>query len=219
MTAEPAKSEVLFSYEAGNHLHAYGGRVYRDGRYELFSTAHPGAAHEWEAFAPFTAHQIDEIEAMVDRAKTLPGHIAADPPPDAARATFTLDGHTVVVDDYPRRSPPELEAILETIAQLRKKPPVPSTWTVWDGERQVRLDVPCEIGEVEVLQPLRDALFLPEPRRDGAKVPLPPSGTPLVTLKYATGSELTVSAGDDREAAVRAALAGTEWAKLPPRLC
>jgi hypothetical protein len=125
----------------------------------------------------------------------------------------------VVVDDYPRRAPDELEQILDAITRLRKKPPVPSTWTVWDGSRHVTLDVPCDIGEVDVLQPLRDALFLPEPRTNGAKVPLPPPGTPLLTLEYATGSQMTVSEGDEREAAVRAALASAEWAKLPSRLC
>jgi hypothetical protein len=219
VNTEPDHSDILFAYEAGNHLHQYGGRVHRDGRYELFSTDHPGAAPEWESFAPFTSAQIDEIETKVDAAKALPQQIKGDPPPDAARATFTLDDQTVVVDDYPRASPPALEAILDTITQLRKKPPIPSTWTVWDGTRQVTLEVPCEIGEVGVLQPLRDALFLPTPKTDGAKVKLPPEGTPLVTLEYATGSTMRVSAGDEREAAVRAALAGTEWAKLPARLC
>jgi hypothetical protein len=217
VTVDP--TEILFAYEAGNHLHSYGGRVYRDGRYELFSTDHPGAAREWESFAPFTPRQIDEIEARVDAAKTLPREIKGDPPPDAARATFSLDGHTVVIDDYPRTAPQALEAILETISELRSKPAVPSTWTVWDGTRQVTLEVPCEIGEVDVLQPLRDALFLPEPKTSGAKVELPPRGTPLLTLEYATGSRMTVSEGDEREAAVRAALARTEWAKLPSRLC
>lgn len=218
MPAEP-ESELLFTYEAGNHLHQYGGRVFRDGRYELFSTDQPGGAHEWEAFAPFTQQQVDEIETRVDAAKTLPPEIKGDPPPDAARATFTLDGHTIVVEDYPRASPPQLEAILDTIARLRRRPPDPSTWKVWDGERLVTLEVPCDIGQVAVLQPLRDALFLPSPKSDGAKVALPPAGTPLVELAYASGSSMTVAEGDEREAAVRAALARTEWARLPSRLC
>ncbi len=218
MPAETA-NDVVFAYEVGNHLHQYGGRVHRDGRYELFSTEQPGGAKAWESFAPFTAEQVERIRAVVHDARDVPGDDAGTPPPDAARGVFDLDGRTVTVDDYPRNAPPELEAILDTIAKLRKKPPIPSTWTVWDGTSTVTLEVPCDIGDVEVLQPLRDALFLPSPKTDGRKVALPPKGTPLLTLRYANGSAVSVEEGDEREPAVRAALARTDWAKLPSRLC
>ena len=218
MTAEKP-SDVLFAYEAGNHLHQYGGRVYSDGRYELFSTEQPGGPKEWESFAPFTAEQVEKIRAVVHEARDATRDNTGTPPPDSVRATFDLDGKTVTVDDYPRKAPPELEAILDTIAKLRKKPPIPSTWKVWDGTNTVTLEVPCDIGDVEVLQPLRDALFLPSPKTDGTKVALPPKGTPLLTLEYATGSAVSIKEGDEREPAVRAALARTDWAKLPSRLC
>jgi len=218
VTAEKTNGP-LFAYEAGNHLHQYGGRVYHDGRYELFSSEQPGGPKAWESFEPFTAEQVEKIRAAVNDARDVPAENGGSPPPDAVRATFDLDGRKVVVVDYPRAAPPELEAILETITKLRKKPPTPSTWTVWDGNRAVTLEVPCDIGDVEVLQPLRDALFLPSPKSDGAKVALPPKGTPLLTLEYATGSAMSVKEGDERAPAVRAALARTDWAKLPSRLC
>ena len=44
---------LLVAYEAGNHLHRYGARVYADGRYEQFSTTHPAEAPKWERFEPF----------------------------------------------------------------------------------------------------------------------------------------------------------------------
>ena len=44
---------LIVAYEAGNHLHRYGARVYADGRYEQFSTSHPGETPRWEAFEPF----------------------------------------------------------------------------------------------------------------------------------------------------------------------
>jgi hypothetical protein len=45
-SAGPAATEpgdgLIVAYEAGNHLHRYGARVYADGRYEQFSTRHAG---------------------------------------------------------------------------------------------------------------------------------------------------------------------------------
>ncbi|MDA0183296.1 hypothetical protein OJ997_23495 [Solirubrobacter phytolaccae] len=219
--AEPAREAgVLFAYEVGNHLHRYGGRVFEDGRYELFS-----GEPDWETFEPFTPDQVEQIAAAVDKAESLPGEIkgGSDPiPPDTARATFTLRGREVVVDEYPQASPPELEAILELIARLRKKPPVASTWEVWTGSETVKLQVPCDMGDVAVLADLRDALFMPSPSATASRFPDPPSGTPLVRIEFADGETHAVAADDGepgRADAVKAALAGTDWAKLPPRLC
>jgi len=219
--AEPARdgAGVLFAYEAGNHLHQYGGRVFEDGRYELFS-----GEPDWEAFEPFTADQVEQIGAAVDEAMDLPGEIrgGGTPPPDVARATFTLRDKDVVVDQYPRASPPELEAILDLIARLRKKPPVASTWRVWTGEETVTLDVPCDLGDVAVLAGLRDALFMPSPSASAPRLDDPPAGTPLVRIEFADGETHTVAADADepgRADAVKAALAATDWAKLPRRLC
>ncbi len=44
---------LIVGYEAGNHLHRYGARVYADGRYEQFSTSQPAETPRWEAFEPF----------------------------------------------------------------------------------------------------------------------------------------------------------------------
>lgn len=218
--AEPARDDgVLFAYEAGNHLHSYGGRVHGDGRYELFS-----GDPKWEAFEPFTPEQVEQIGAAVDKARGLPEEIRGSdpPPPDAARATFTLRDHRVVVDEYPKASPPELEAILELIARLRKKPPVASTWQVWTGTDTATFEVPCDMGDVAVLSPLRDALFMPSPSASAPRFADPPSGTPLVRIEFADGETHAVAADEDepgRADAVKAALAATDWKKLPPRLC
>lgn len=219
--AEPARDAggVLFAYEAGNHLHRYGGRVFEDGRYEL-SSGDPG----WEAFEPFTPEQVERIAAAVDEAKDLPDEIQGrgTPPPDTARAMFTLRDRRIEVDQYPRASPPELEAILELIARLRKKPPVPSTWQVWTGKDTVRFEVPCDMGDVALLADLRDALFMPSPSASAPRFADPPSGTPLVRIEFAGGETHTVAADADepgRADAVKAALAATDWARLPQRLC
>ena len=219
--AEPARdgAGVLFAYEAGNHLHRYGGRVFEDGRYELFS-----GEPDWEAFEPFTAEQVDQIAAAVDDASGLPDEVkgSGTPPPDVARATFTLRDQQVVVDQYPRASPPELEAILELIARLRRKPAVASTWQLWTGERTVTLDVPCDMGDVPVLAELRDALFMPSPSATAPRLEDPPAGTPLVRIEFSSGETHAVAADSGepgRADAVKAALAATDWAKLPRRLC
>jgi len=221
--AEPARDAagVLFAYHVGNHLHSYGGRVFEDGRYELFN----GQPDDWEAFEPFTPAQVEEIGAAVDRANGLPDTIPAksDPiPPDTARATFTLRDREIEVEEYPQGAPAELEAILELIARLRKKPAVASTWELWTGKRTVTFEVPCDMGDVPMLADLRDALFMPSPDGGSARLTDPPAGTPLVTIAFANGETHTVAADADepgRADAVKAALAATDWEKLPPRLC
>jgi hypothetical protein len=235
VTAEPNGTGLLFAYEAGNHAHQYGGRVYGDGRYELYS-----GGNDWTAYDPFTPEQVAEIGAAVDRAlaANLPDTIpAGDPPtPDAARATFTLRGRKIAIGEYPKMAPRQLEEILELIARLRKRPPVPSTWRLWSNGEVVELDVRCEIGEVPALAPLRDALFMQSaPPAHGAGGDDPPANTPLVSLVlgderleiFADGRRVDTVGGEvreqkldaDRMAAIRAALARTDWAALPSRIC
>jgi hypothetical protein len=238
--AETNGTGLLFAYEAGNHVHQYGGRVFGDGRYELYSAAKPGEEPQWTAYDPFTPEQVDEVGEAVDRALAagIPDRVpGSDPPtPDAGRATFTLRGRKIAVDEYPTAAPSEIEAILELIARLRKRPPVPSTWRVWSKGEVVELEARCEIGQVPVLSPLRDAIFMPSapPARGGAGDD-PPQGTPLVSLVlgderldvFADGRRVDTVGGDvreqeldaDRMAAIRAALARTDWAALPSRLC
>jgi hypothetical protein len=234
--AEPANGTgLVLTYEAGNHLHHYGGRVYADGRYELHSTAGQGKPR-WKTYEPFTPEQVEEIEREVAATADLPAHIDGSdpPPPDAATATFTLDGRRVEVDEWPKAAP-RLEQLLTTIAQLRKKPPVPSTWRVWSDGKVVELEARCDIGEVDALRAISDALFMSLAADEAPAGADPPDGTPLVSVRFgeerldvfadgkrvdrAGGKETTQELGAARVNAIRAALARTDWAKLPSRLC
>ncbi|WP_157592188.1 hypothetical protein [Solirubrobacter soli] len=222
-------TDLLLSYEAGNHLHHYGGRVYMDGRYELRDDDDP----EWTAYDPFTQEQVAEIEKAID-ALDVPDHITGDRPPDAATATFVLKGRTVKVDEWPKAAP-QLAELLDKIAELRKVPALPSTWRLWSKGEVVTLEARCDIGEVQALSALRDALFMPDASAARPAADDPPEGTPLVSVDFgeelleiyadgrrvdrANGQETEKQVGADRVNAIRAALAHTDWAKLPSRLC
>jgi len=242
--ADPGGDGLLVSYEAGNHLHRYGGRVFADGRYELF-TASGRERPKWTAYEPFTSDEVGEIRGAVDEALDagLPSRVTTDPPPlDAPTAHFTLGDREIMVAGWPANAPPELERLLERISDLRRKPPVPSTWEVWTGKELVALEARCEIGEVARLDALRNAIFLPNaPSSTGAGASAdPPAGTPLVRITFATpkGDEVleihpdgrrvdrTPARGEqvqnldaDRMAAIRHALEAEDWAALPARLC
>lgn len=236
---------LLLAYEAGNHLHRYGGRVFADGRYELFTASGQERAN-WTAYDPFTPEQVQQIREAVDDALDagLPDRVAADPPPlDAPTARFTLGDREIVVADWPANAPPELERLLDRIGELRRRPPVPSTWELWTGEELVALEARCDIAEVARLEALRDAIFLPNAPSSpgsGSSAADPPSGTPLVRITFATpkGDEVleihadggrvdrTPARGEqvqsldaDRIAAIRHALEAEDWAALPARLC
>jgi hypothetical protein len=243
--AEPNGDGLIVAYEAGNHLYRYGGRVFGDGRYELYSTAQQTGPAPWKSYDAFTPEQVDEIGAAVDRAldANIPDHVPGSdpPPPDAPSATFTLKGRTIKVDEWPKAAPAELERILERIAQLRKRPPVPSTWRVWSNGKVVELEARCEIAEVPALRPLRDALFrtTAPPASGRPAEPDPPDTTPLVAIFFdapkgqetlevfadgrridrVAGTDKTRELSTDQLAAIRAALENTDWAALPSRLC
>ena len=242
--ADPGGDGLLVSYEAGNHLQRYGGRVFADGRYELF-TASGEQRPKWTPYEPFTPDQVQEIRTAVDEALDagLPDRVTAEPPPlDAPTARFTLGDREIVVADWPANAPPELERLLERIGELRRRPPVPSTWELWTGKELVAREARCEVGEVARLEALRNAIFLPNPpSSSGAGATAdPPAGTPLVRVTFATpkGDEVlevhadgrrvdrTPARGEqvqtldaDRMAAIRHALAAEDWAALPARLC
>ena len=115
----------LLAYEAGNHLHSYGGRVFRDGRYELRDDDDP----QWAAFEPFTPEQVEQIETAID-AREVPGQITGERLPDGASATFALQRRTVRSDECPKAAP----AARGDPGQYRRAaqaPPVPSTWRLW----------------------------------------------------------------------------------------
>jgi len=241
VVAEPNGTGLVLAYEAGNHLHRYGGRVFGDGRYELYSTEQPGDAPQWTPYDPFTPEQVAEIRAEVDRlAGELPDRVAGgDPPsPDQPSAIFTLNGRRVEVAPWPEAAP-ELEALLNRIAELRKAPPVASTWRLWSRGQVVELEAGCDIGEVAALSRLRDALFMPDARGDAPGGEDPPDGTPLVAIAfrapggdeqldvYADGRRVDRAGGNEKSqelsagqlGAIRAAVAATDWAALPSRLC
>jgi hypothetical protein len=240
-----AADGLIVAYEAGNHLHRYGARVYADGRYEQFSTSHPGEAPRWEAFEPFGERGTDAIAEAVDAALAagIPDRISAGdpPPPDAATGHVTLRDREIEVGNWPKNAPAELQRVLDTIAEQRKRPPTASTWELWSRGAVVSLEVGCDVGEVAVLHGLDDALFMTSAAPGDAPAgDDPPEGTPLVRVTFsgrdgdevlsvfadgrrveraADGEKSEDRVGADQLAAVRRALAATDWAALPTRLC
>jgi hypothetical protein len=236
---------VIVAYEAGNHQHRYGARVYADGRYEQFSTRRAGDQPEWEDYEPFGERATDAIAGAVDAAlaAAIPDRISAGdpPPPDAATAHLTLRDREIEIGNWPENAPPEIRRVLDEIAEQRKRPPARSTWELWSHGAVVAVEVGCDVGDVDVLGALDDALFMStaapgeSPAGDD-----PPEGTPLVRVTFsgregdavlsvfADGRRVERTADGetserrldaDQLAAVRRALAGTDWATLPSPLC
>lgn len=240
-----AGNGLIVAYEAGNHLHRYGARVYSDGRYEQFSTSHPGETPHWERFDPFGERSTGAIADAVDAALAarIPDQISAGdpPPPDAATAHVTLRDREIEVGNWPKNAPAELQHVLDTIAEQRRRPPTPTTWELWSRGRVVSLEAGCDVGEVAVLRGLDDALFMSSAAPGDAPTgDDPPKDTPLVRVTFsgsdgdavlsvfadgrrvdrtAAGERSERRLGDDQLAAVRRALAATDWGALPSRLC
>src|SRR5215218_2929786 len=236
---------LIVAYEAGNHLHRYGARVYADGRYEQFSTSRAAEAPRWEPYEPFGEHETRAIAEAVDGALAagIPDRISAGdpPPPDAATAHVTLRDREIEVGNWPKNAPAELQRVLDTIAEQRKRPPTPSTWQLWSHGAVVALEVGCDVGEVAVLRGLDDALFMTSAAPGDAPAgDDPPEDTPLVRVTFsgpdgddvlsvfadgrrveraAAGETSERRLGSDQLAAVRRALAATDWGALPSRLC
>jgi hypothetical protein len=120
----PDSNSELLRYEVFHFQGGYGGRIFEDGRYELYDNQAPGAEPAWEAFDPFTSEQMRELDAMVDSItnSSLPERIqSADPiPPDSAHATFTLRGKRYAISNYTSAAPAEFIELIDRIAQLRK---------------------------------------------------------------------------------------------------
>ena len=124
---ETGADGLLVSYEAGNHLHRYGGRVFADGRYELFTASgqqRPG----WTSYEPFTPDQVEEIRGAVDEALAaeLPDRVSADPPrwtrrPPASRSA-TARSWSPIGRRTPRPSSSGCSAGSETCAAGRPCP-------------------------------------------------------------------------------------------------
>ena len=161
-------------------------------------------------------------------------------PPDAATARFTLRDREIVVGDWPERAA-RARAVLGTIAEPAPAAAAPSTWELWSrGERRDARGR-CDVGEVAVLRGLDDALFMSSAAPGDAPAgDDPPKDTPLVRVTFsgsdgdavlsvfadgrrvdrtAAGERSERRLGDDQLAAVRRALAATDWGALPSRLC
>ncbi|HET8952222.1 MAG TPA: hypothetical protein VFN44_17000 [Solirubrobacteraceae bacterium] len=245
MADHGAGNGLIVAYEAGNHLHRYGARVYADGRYEQFSTGHPAETPNWEPYEPFSERATRAIADAVDAAlaASIPDRISAGdpPPPDAATAHVTLRDREIEVGNWPKNAPPELQKVLDTIAGQRRRAPTPSTWELWSRGDVVALEVGCDVGDVEALHALDDALFMTGAAPGDAPAgDDPPRDTPLVRVTFsgrdgddvlsvfadgrrversAAGKTTESHLGDDELAAVRRALAATDWAALPSPLC
>jgi len=248
-SAEPAATGpgdgLIVAYEAGNHLHRYGARVYADGRYEQFSTRRAGETPEWEDYEPFGERATAAIAGAVDAALAsgIPDRISAGdpPPPDAATAHVTLRDREVEIGNWPKNAPAEVQRVLDEIAEQRKRPPARSTWELWSRGAVVVLEVGCDVGDVAVLHALDDALFMSTAAPGEAPAgDDPPEDTPLVRVTFsgrdgddvlsvfadgrrvertAAGETSERRLGADQLAAVRRALADTDWGALPSRLC
>jgi hypothetical protein len=248
-SAEPAATGsgdgLIVAYEAGNHLHRYGARVYADGRYEQFSTRRAGEQPEWERYEPFGERATEAIAGAVDAALAarIPDRISAGdpPPPDAATAHVTLRDREIEIGNWPGNAPAEIQRVLDAIAEQRKRPPTRSTWELWSRGAVVALEVGCDVGDVAVLHALDDALFMSAAAPGEAPAgDDPPEGTPLVRVTFsgregddvlsvfadgrrvertAAGETSERRLGADQLAAVRRALAVTDWGALPSRLC
>jgi hypothetical protein len=240
-------SGILLAYEIGNYAFGYGMRVFEDGRYESHSTRAPKQP-EWESFERFTPEQMKEVRKEVDQAFSagLPPKIPSPqrPPPDASTAKVTLRGQTCTVAAWPNPAAQHLQRLLARVADLHSPPPASSTWQLWTGGAVMEFQVDCEIAQVDALNSLDRAIFGPAVS-PGSKVSaktlsLPPPGTPLIRITFTKqkGNEVLDIFPDGRRvqrlpsgevtvrkleparlAAIRKALAETDWAALPKRLC
>ena len=136
-------SEVIFSYEAGNYQKVYGARIFADGRYELYdlemppgaqwnpynaaSVEVPGGGPQWSAYTPFTPDQMKEIHTAIDKVSTanIPDHIDGSKPipPDSDSAKVMFGGRKIVIDEWPKVVPAELNELLDLISKFRAQPP------------------------------------------------------------------------------------------------
>ena len=154
---------------------------------------------------------------------------------------MTLRDREIEIGNWPGNAPTEIQRVLDSIAEQRKRPPTRSTWELWSRGAVVALEVGCDVGNVAVLHALDDALFMSAAAPGEAPADEdPPEGTPLVRVTFsgregddvlsvfadgrrvertAAGETSQRSLGADHIAAVRQALADTDWGALPPRLC
>ena len=206
------------------------------------SQRHAERKPDWTAFAPFTAKQVTEITAPWTRRSTRtspPRSRPTCPRPDAAKRDLPPRRPQVVVDNYPADSPKPLERILDRIAACASAAH-PDRLAPLEQRRGRDLEVPLRHRRRRVLGRLRDAIFMadsrpptrPRPRpagqdptrRDRLQDPRSPAVPPGLRRRppprRTCARRSTPSTSSSAQLnAIRAALAATDWAKLPSRLC
>jgi hypothetical protein len=202
----------------------------------------------WREVWRYTPEELERVRAVVaGAARGLQSRYAVEQgrTPTGDRLTWRLrSGDQMVeveVDGAPFATPPELEQLYRRLPALHERPER-TVWRVWTGERVEERHVDCPVGSVPALRNLRNVLFNPDSappegaRTGGAD---PPDDTPLVEVEFLEDGERYVSRfyadgrrrderpDGDREmemseqhlAAIRAALAGGEFARLPEPVC
>jgi hypothetical protein len=117
-------AQPLVLYETGNYQQRYGGRVFPDGRYELYDQIDTDGKPLWTAYESFTPDHVTLIAAAVD--KVLAAHLPADitgetpPVPDSSVGRFTLKGQEFTIVGYPNNTPPEIKQLVDLILKLHQ---------------------------------------------------------------------------------------------------
>ena len=130
---------------------------------------------------------------------------------------MTLRDREIEVGNWPKNAPAELQRVLDTIAEQRRRPPTPSTWELWSRGAVVSLEVGCDVGEVAVLHALDDALFMSTaPPGEAPAGDDPPEDTPLVRVTFSgrDGDDVLSVFADGRR--VERTAAGRDE-RAPPR--
>ena len=233
-----AGNGLLLAYEAGNHLHHYGGRVYKDGRYELSATRR--GRRSGRRFDPFTPEQIGEIETRDRRAATSPTTSRGDPPPPDARhrdvrAQGPHDQGRRVAEGRARarsaarhdRRAAQVAAAAEHLAAVEPT------------ARSSTLEAPCDDRRGRGAARPRATRFHARPTARRPRATIRRRDTPLVSRELPAeetpagglrrrhaastaprqGDRAARSATDRSNADPRRAWRRTDWAKLPSRLC
>lgn len=114
----------LLRYEVWHFSGPYGGRVFTDGRYELYDRHTTGEDPQWEAFEPFTPEQTTALATAVDALiQSLSPEDIERPTtvsPDSATATFVLRDKEYTITSYPFAAPVQFTELVELITTLRK---------------------------------------------------------------------------------------------------
>jgi hypothetical protein len=167
--------------------------------------------------------------------------------PSGDRLTWRLrSGDRLVeveVDGAPFATPAALDQLYKRLPALHERPVEKTVWRVWTGGKLVERHVDCPVAKVPALATLRNVLFNPDsipPQDAPADEQDPPGGTPLAEVEFLQGDTRYVSrfyadgrrdqtrpegekkledATPEHMAAIRAAIANSDFASLPEPVC